>query len=50
MHLREYSTEIIGRGKVREGHVARGVAEYYMSVENFPKPNNFRRIRAYTVH
>ena len=45
MYRREYSTEIIGRGEVREGHVARGAAECYMSFENFPKPNNFRRIR-----
>ena len=50
MHRREYSTDIIGRGKVREGHVARGEAECYMSFENFPEPNNFRRVRANPVH
>ena len=48
MHI--YSTEIIGRGKVQEGHVARGEAECYMSVEKFPEPNNFRRVRANPVH
>ena len=38
------------RGKVREGHVARGEAECYMSFKNFPEPNNnisveYERIR-----
>ena len=42
--------EIVGRGEVREGHVARGAAECYMSFENFPELNSFRRIRAYPVH
>ena len=38
--------EIIGRGEVGEGHVAWVTVEYYMSFENFPEPNNFRRILA----
>ena len=37
MHWREYSTAITGRGKVREGHVAGGAAECYMSFKNFPE-------------
>jgi len=44
MYRREYSTEIIGLGKVLEAHVALGCASCYMTFSNFPSPNNFRRI------
>ena len=40
--------ERVGSGD--ETNVARGAAECHMSFENFPEPNNFRRIRAYPVH
>ena len=48
--VRVFYMEIIGRGIVREGHVALGFASCYMTFENFPEPNDFHRTQTNLVH